>query len=244
MCDNNLFHGIYEQQINKGKAGKVIIGFFIIVGVVTLIATGITTFNELDMSEIIKVRTAKKDSFYEQYGVKLGYMSFFVKAVVSALKEYPAVNAEIKDNNIIYKNYYHIGIAVGTENGLVVPVIKNAENLNFGEIEKKISELSKKAHEGKLSVEDLSDGTFTISNGGIYGSMLSTPILNRPQSGILGMHNIQKRPLVIDDKISIRPVMYLAFSYDHRIIDGKEAVSFLVLIKKMLEDPSEIILGI
>ncbi len=204
----------------------------------------LTTFNELDMSEIIKVRTAKKDSFYEQYGVKLGYMSFFVKAVVSALKEYPAVNAEIKDDNIIYKNYYHIGIAVGTENGLVVPVIKNAENLNFGEIEKKISELSTKAREGKLSVEDLSDGTFTISNGGIYGSMLSTPILNRPQSGILGMHNIQKRPLVIDDKISIRPVMYLAFSYDHRIIDGKEAVSFLVLIKKMLEDPSEIILGI
>ena len=204
----------------------------------------LTTFNELDMSEIIKVRTAKKDSFYEQYGVKLGYMSFFVKAVVNALKEYPAVNAEIKDTNIIYKNYYHIGIAVGTENGLVVPVIKNAENLNFGEIEKKISELSIKAHEGKLSMKDLSDGTFTISNGGIYGSMLSTPILNRPQSGILGMHNIQKRPLVVDDKISIRPVMYLAFSYDHRIIDGKEAVSFLVLIKKMLEDPSEIILGI
>ena len=204
----------------------------------------LTTFNEVDMSEIIKVRKLKKDSFNENYGVKLGYMSFFVKAVLSALKEFPAVNAEIKDENIIYKNYYHVGIAVGTENGLVVPIIKNADELNFGEIEKKIIELSVKAREGKLTMPDLSDGTFTISNGGIYGSMLSTPILNSPQSGILGMHNIQKRAVVIDDKIEIRPMMYLAFSYDHRIIDGKEAVTFLVKVKESLENPSKIILGI
>ena len=180
----------------------------------------------------------------EQYGVKLGFMSFFVKSVIRALKEYPSVNAEIKEDNIIYKNYFHIGVAVGTENGLVVPVIKNADKLNFGEIEKKIIDLSNKARDGKLTMEDLSNGTFTISNGGVYGSMLSTPILNTPQSGILGMHNIQKRAVVINDKILIRPIMYLALSYDHRIIDGKEAVSFLMNIKESLENPSEIILGI
>ncbi|PPR40893.1 MAG: Dihydrolipoyllysine-residue succinyltransferase component of 2-oxoglutarate dehydrogenase complex [Alphaproteobacteria bacterium MarineAlpha5_Bin12] len=204
----------------------------------------LTTFNEVDMTNIINVRENKKESFYENYGVKLGYMSFFVKAVLNALKEFPAVNAEIREENIIYKNYFNIGIAVGSETGLVVPVLKNADKMNFGEIEINISKLNVKAKEGKLSIEDLSDGTFTISNGGVYGSMLSTPIVNYPQSGILGMHNIQKRALVINDKVEIRSAMYLAFSYDHRIIDGREAVSFLILIKKLLEDPSEIILNL
>ena len=204
----------------------------------------LTTFNEVNMSEIIKIRTMKQESFQKQYGVKLGFMSFFVKAVLESLKEFPAINAEIKDENIIYKNYFHIGIAVGTENGLVVPVLKNADKLNFGQTEKRIVEMSVKAKDGKLSMDDLSDGTFTISNGGIYGSMLSTPILNKPQSGILGMHNIQKRAVVINDEIVIRQMMYLAFSYDHRLIDGKEAVTFLVLIKELLENPSKIILGI
>ena len=204
----------------------------------------LTTFNEVNMSEIIKIRTMKQESFQKQYGVKLGFMSFFVKAVLDSLKEFPAINAEIKDENIIYKNYFHICIAVGTENGLVAPVLKNADKLNFGQTEKKIVEMSTKAKDGKLSMEDLSGGTFTISNGGIYGSMLSTPILNKPQSGILGMHNIQKRAVVINDEIVIRPMMYLAFSYDHRLIDGKEAVTFLVLIKELLENPSKIILGI
>ena len=204
----------------------------------------LTTFNEVDMSEIIKVRTMKKEVFEKEYGVKLGFMSFFVKAVINALNDFPAVNAEIREQNIIYKNYFHIGIAVGTENGLVVPIIKNADKLNFGETEKKILELSNKAKEGKLTMDDLSGGTFTISNGGVYGSMLSTPILNRPQSGILGMHNIKNRPVVVENKIVIRPIMYLAFSYDHRLIDGKEAVTFLVKIKELLEDPTQIILGI
>ena len=203
----------------------------------------LTTFNEVDMSEIIKIRDAKKDSFVEQYGVKLGYMSFFVKATISALQEFPAINAEIREDNIVYKNYFHIGIAVGTENGLVVPVIKNANELNFGQTEKIIFDLSTKAKEGKLTIDDLSNGTFTISNGGVYGSMLSTPILNTPQSGILGIHNIVKRPTVVEDSIVIRPIMYLAFSYDHRLIDGKEAVGFLVSIKKTLENPSKMILG-
>jgi len=204
----------------------------------------LTTFNEVNMSEIIKIRTIKQESFQKQYGVKLGFMSFFVKAVLGALKEFPAINAEIKEENIIYKNYFHMGIAVGTENGLVVPVLKDADKLNFGQTEKKIVEMSVKAKDGKLSMDDLSGGTFTISNGGIYGSMLSTPILNKPQSGILGMHNIQKRAVVVNDEIVIRPMMYLAFSYDHRLIDGKEAVTFLVLIKELLEDPSKIVLGI
>ncbi len=204
----------------------------------------LTTFNEVDMTEIIKVREAKKTDFIERYGVKLGFMSFFVKASIFALKEYSAVNAEIKDDNIIYKNHYDIGIAVGTEKGLVVPVIKDAENMSFGEIEKQIVSLSSKAKEGKLTIEDLSGGTFTISNGGVYGSMLSTPIINRPQSGILGIHNIVKRAVVVDDEIVIRPMMYLAFSYDHRIIDGKESVGFLVKVKELLENPLELILGI
>jgi len=204
----------------------------------------LTTFNEVDMSEIIKVRELKKDDFVERYGVKLGFMSFFVKAVVMCLEEYPAVNAEIRDDNIIYKNHYDIGIAVGTEKGLVVPVLKNANDMTFGDVEKSIVDFSAKAKDGSLTMNDLTGGTFTISNGGVYGSMLSTPIINRPQSGILGMHNIQKRAVVVDDAIVIRPMMYLAFSYDHRIIDGKESVGFLINIKNLLENPSKILLGI
>ena len=204
----------------------------------------LTTFNEVDMSEIIKVREAKKEDFMKRYDVKLGFMSFFVKASVMALQEFSAVNAEIRDDNIIYKNHYDIGIAVGTEKGLVVPVLKNADKMTFGDIEKQIVELSSKAKKGTLTIDDLSGGTFTISNGGVYGSMLSTPIINRPQSGILGMHNISKRAVVVDDEIVIRPMMYLAFSYDHRIIDGKESVGFLVKVKELLENPSSIILGI
>ena len=204
----------------------------------------LTTFNEVDMSEIINVREAKKEDFMKRYDVKLGFMSFFVKASVMALQEFSAVNAEIRDDNIIYKNHYDIGIAVGTEKGLVVPVLKNADKMTFGDIEKQIVELSTKAKEGTLTMDDLSGGTFTISNGGVYGSMLSTPIINYPQSGILGMHNIIKRAVVVDDEIVIRPMMYLAFSYDHRIIDGKESVGFLLKLKELLESPSAIILGI
>lgn len=204
----------------------------------------LTTFNEVDMSEIIKVREAKKEDFIGRYDVKLGFMSFFVKASVMALQEFSAVNAEIRDENIIYKNHFDIGIAVGTEKGLVVPVLKNADKMTFGDIEKQIIELSTKAKEGTLTMDDLSGGTFTISNGGVYGSMLSTPIINYPQSGILGMHNIIKRAVVVDDEIVIRPMMYLAFSYDHRIIDGKESVGFLLKLKELLESPSAIVLGI
>ena len=204
----------------------------------------LTTFNEVDMSEIIKVREAKKEDFIGRYDVKLGFMSFFVKASVMALQEFSAVNAEIRDENIIYKNHFDIGIAVGTEKGLVVPVLKNADKMTFGDIEKQIIELSTKAKEGTLTMDDLSGGTFTISNGGVYGSMLSTPIINYPQSGILGMHNIIKRAVVVDDEIVIRPMMYLAFSYDHRIIDGQESVGFLVKLKELLESPSAIVLGI
>ena len=204
----------------------------------------LTTFNEVDMSEIIKVREAKKEDFMERYDVKLGFMSFFVKASVMALQEFSAVNAEIRDENIVYKNHFDIGIAVGTEKGLVVPVLKNADKMTFGDIEKQIVEFSSKAKKGTLTMDDLSGGTFTISNGGVYGSMLSTPIINHPQSGILGMHNILKRAVVVEDEIVIRPMMYLAFSYDHRIIDGKESVGFLIKIKELLENPSSIVLGI
>jgi len=204
----------------------------------------LTTFNEVDMSQIIKVREEKKEDFMKRYDVKLGFMSFFVKASVMALQEYSAVNAEIRDENIVYKNHFDIGIAVGTEKGLVVPVLKNADEMTFGDIEKQIVELSSKAKKGTLTMDDLSGGTFTISNGGVYGSMLSTPIINRPQSGILGMHNILKRAVVVEDEIVIRPMMYLAFSYDHRIIDGKESVGFLIKIKELLENPSAIVLGI
>ena len=204
----------------------------------------LTTFNEVDMSQIMEIRNSKNKEFQERYEVKLGFMSFFVKAVTESLKEFPAVNSEIKDENIIYKNHFDIGIAVGTEKGLVVPVLKDADTMNFGQIEKSIIELSTKAKDGTLSMDDLSGGTFTISNGGVYGSMLSTPIINRPQSGILGMHNIQKRAVVVDDEIVIRPMMYVALSYDHRIIDGKESVGFLVSVKKLLENPSQLVLGI
>ena len=202
----------------------------------------LTTFNEVDMSEIMNVRESKKEDFMERYNVKLGFMSFFVKAVVSSLQEYPAVNAEIRDDNIIYKNHFDIGIAVGTEKGLVVPVLKNADTMSFGDIEQTIVELSTKAKEGSLTMDDLTGGTFTISNGGVYGSMLSTPIINRPQSGILGMHNIQKRAVVVNDAIVIRPMMYLALSYDHRIIDGNQSVGFLIAVKEGVEDPENILM--
>jgi 2-oxoglutarate dehydrogenase E2 component (dihydrolipoamide succinyltransferase) len=204
----------------------------------------LTTFNEVDMSEIIEIRESKKEDFMKRYGVKLGFMSFFIKASVMALQEYSAVNAEIRDDTIVYKNHYDIGIAVGTEKGLVVPVLKNADQMTFDEIERQIVELSSKANKGTLTIDDLSGGTFTISNGGVYGSLLSTPIINPPQSGILGMHNIAKRAIVLGDEIVIRPMMYLAFSYDHRIVDGKESVGFLIKIKEFLEKPSETILGI
>ena len=204
----------------------------------------LTTFNEIDMSKVMEIRKSKNQEFQSRYEVKLGFMSFFVKAVVKSLQEYPAVNSEIKDENIIYKNHFDIGIAVGTEKGLVVPILKDADQLSFGEIETKIIDLSTKAKDGALTMDDLTGGTFTISNGGVYGSMLSTPIINRPQSGILGMHNIQKRAVVVNDEIVIRPMMYVALSYDHRIIDGKESVGFLVKVKELLEDPSELVLGI
>jgi len=204
----------------------------------------LTTFNEVDMSGIMEMRKENQDDFQGKYGIKLGFMSFFVKACIVALKSFPAVNAEIDGENIIYKNYYNISFAVGTEKGLVVPVLKNADELSFAEIEKSIKEISEKAKNGKLTIEDLQGGTFTISNGGVYGSMLSTPILNLPQSGVLGMHNIVERPVVVDGDIKIRPIMYLALSYDHRIIDGKESVSFLKMIKENLEDPRRLFLEI
>ena len=204
----------------------------------------LTTFNEVDMSSIMEMRKENQEDFKSRYGVKLGFMSFFVKSCVVALKNFPAVNAEIEGNEIIYKNYYNISFAVGTDKGLVVPVLKNADELSFADIEKNIKEISDKAKEGKLTIEDLQGGTFTISNGGVYGSMLSTPILNLPQSGVLGMHNIVERPIVVDGEIKIRPIMYLALSYDHRIIDGKESVSFLKTIKENLEDPRRLFLDI
>ena len=204
----------------------------------------LTTFNEVDMSNIIQMRKDNQDDFQNRYGVKLGFMSFFVKACVVALKNFPAVNAEIEGDEIIYKNYYNISFAVGTEKGLVVPVLKNADELSFADIEKNIKEISEKARDGKLIIEDLQGGTFTISNGGVYGSMLSTPILNLPQSGVLGMHNIVDRPIVVDGEIKIKPIMYLALSYDHRIIDGKDSVSFLKMVKENLEDPRRLFLDI
>ena len=204
----------------------------------------LTTFNEVDMSSIMDMRRENQEDFQGRYGIKLGFMSFFVKASIIALKSFPAVNAEIDGEDIVYKNYYNISFAVGTEKGLVVPVIKNADELSFAEIEKNIKEISEKAKNGKLTIEDLQGGTFTISNGGVYGSMLSTPILNLPQSGVLGMHNIIERPIVINGEIKIRPIMYLALSYDHRIIDGKESVSFLKMIKENLEDPRRLFLDI
>ena len=204
----------------------------------------LTTFNEVDMTNVMDMRKENQEDFQSRYGVKLGFMSFFVKACVVALKNYPAVNAEIEGDEIIYKNYYNISFAVGTDKGLVVPVLKNADELSFANIEKNIKDISEKAKDGKLTIEDLQGGTFTISNGGVYGSMLSTPILNLPQSGVLGMHNIVDRPMVVDGEIKIRPVMYLALSYDHRIIDGKESVSFLKMVKENLEDPRRLFLDI
>src|SRR5688572_8997913 len=205
-------------------------------------AAMLTTFNEVDMGAVMALRDQYKESFEKRHKVKLGFMGFFVKAAIQALKEIPAVNGEIDGNDIIYKNHYDIGVAVGTEQGLVVPVVRDADKLSLPQIEAKIGELGKRARDGKLAVEDLMGGTFTISNGGVYGSLMSTPILNPPQSGILGMHKIQQRPMAVDGKIEIRPMMYLALSYDHRIIDGREAVTFLVRIKECLEDPQRLIL--
>ncbi|MFN7037992.1 MAG: 2-oxoglutarate dehydrogenase complex dihydrolipoyllysine-residue succinyltransferase [Alphaproteobacteria bacterium] len=201
----------------------------------------LTTFNEVDMTNIMNIRNQYKDLFEKKHQVKLGFMSFFVKAAIVALKEIPAVNAEIDGDDIIYKNYYDIGVAVGTEQGLVVPVVRDADKLSFAGVEKTIGDLGKKARDGKLTVNDLSGGTFTISNGGVYGSLLSTPIINPPQSGILGMHKTQERPVAINGKVEIRPMMYLALSYDHRIIDGKEAVTFLVRVKECIENPERIL---
>ena len=207
-------------------------------------AAMLTTYNEVDMTEVMKIRSNFQPDFEKKHSVKLGFMSFFVKASIEALKEFPAVNAEINNEEIIYKNYYNIGVAVGTSEGLVVPVLKNAEHMSFPEIEKNIVSFGTKARDGSITISDMSDGTFTISNGGIYGSLMSSPILNPPQSGILGMHKIQKRPIAINDKIEIRPMMYLALSYDHRIIDGREAVSFLVKVKENIEDPQRILIGV
>jgi 2-oxoglutarate dehydrogenase E2 component (dihydrolipoamide succinyltransferase) len=204
----------------------------------------LTTFNEVDMTSIMEMRKENQEDFKNRYSIKLGLMSFFVKACVAALKTFPSVNAEIDGDEIIYKNYYNISFAVGTEKGLVVPVLRDADQLSFADIEKNIKTISEKAREGKITIEDLQGGTFTISNGGIYGSMLSTPILNLPQSGVLGMHNIVERPIVVDGEIKIRPIMYLALSYDHRIIDGKESVSFLKMVKENLEDPRRLFLNI
>ena len=204
----------------------------------------LTTFNEVDMTNIMEMRKENQEDFQSRYGIKLGFMSFFVKACVAALKTFPSVNAEIDGDEIIYKNYYNISFAVGTEKGLVVPVLRDADQLSFADIEKNIKTISEKARDGKITIEDLQGGTFTISNGGVYGSMLSTPILNLPQSGVLGMHNIVERPMVVDGEIKIRPIMYLALSYDHRIIDGKESVSFLKMVKENLEDPRRLFLNI
>ena len=206
-------------------------------------AAMLTTFNEVDMSEVMSMRSAYKEDFQKKYGVKLGFMSFFVKACVIGLKNYPAINAEIQGEEIVYKNYYNISIAVGTDRGLVVPVLRETDEMSFADIEKNIGKLSEKARDGKITIEDLQGGTFTITNGGIYGSMLSTPILNPPQSAVLGMHNIIQRPTVVNGNVEVRPIMYLALSYDHRIIDGKEAVSFLKIVKESLEQPKRLFLN-
>jgi 2-oxoglutarate dehydrogenase E2 component (dihydrolipoamide succinyltransferase) len=207
-------------------------------------AAMLTTFNEVDMSAVMGLRNQYKDQFEKRHGAKLGFMGFFVRACVQSLKDIPAVNAEIDGGDIVYKNYYHIGIAVGTEKGLVVPVVRDCEKKSLAEIEKEISDLGRKARDGALKIEEMQGGTFTITNGGVYGSLMSTPILNAPQSGILGMHKIQERPVVIAGKIEARPMMYLALSYDHRIVDGREAVMFLVRVKDMLEDPARLVLDL
>jgi 2-oxoglutarate dehydrogenase E2 component (dihydrolipoamide succinyltransferase) len=207
-------------------------------------AAMLTTFNEVDMSRVMALRNAHKDAFEKKHGVKLGFMSFFVKAAIVALKEIPAVNGEIDGDDIVYKNYYDIGVAVGTEQGLVVPVVRDADRLGFADVEKRIADLGRRARDGKLTIDELTGGTFTISNGGVYGSLMSMPILNPPQSGILGMHKIQNRPMAIGDKIEIRPMMYVTMSYDHRIVDGREAVTFLVRLKECIEEPERLILDI
>ena len=207
-------------------------------------AAMLTTFNEVDMTNVMALRNSYKDQFEKRHGIKLGFMSFFVKAAIAALKEIPEVNAEIQGDELVYKNYYDVGVAVGTENGLVVPVLRNADQMGLADVEKNIAAFGRKARDGKLTIEDMTGGTFTISNGGIYGSLLSTPILNTPQSGILGMHKIQERPIVVAGKIEIRPMMYLALSYDHRIVDGREAVTFLVRLKDCIEDPSRLLLEV
>ena len=207
-------------------------------------AAMLTTFNEVDMTQVMALRDSYKEAFEKRHGVKLGFMSFFVKACLAGLKELPAVNAEIDGDDIIYKNHYDISVAVGTEQGLVVPVVRDADQMGFAEIEKTINALGKKARDGKLSIEDLTGGTFTISNGGVYGSLLSTPILNPPQSAILGMHKIQPRPMAIGGKVEVRPMMYLALSYDHRIIDGREAVTYLVRVKEAIEDPQRLLIEV
>ena len=207
-------------------------------------AAMLTTFNEVDMGELIRTRNEHKDAFESKYGIKLGFMSFFVKACITALKDIPEVNAEVENNDVIYKNFYNIGVAVGTDQGLVVPVIRDADQKSIVEIEQEIFNLGQKARTGKLSIDDMQGGTFTVSNGGVYGSLMSTPILNPPQSGILGMHKIEERPIAVNGDIVIRPMMYLALSYDHRIVDGKGAVTFLVRVKESLEDPNRILLGV
>jgi 2-oxoglutarate dehydrogenase E2 component (dihydrolipoamide succinyltransferase) len=207
-------------------------------------AAMLTTFNEVDMSEVMALRARYKDAFEKKHAVKLGFMGFFVKACVQALKEIPAVNAEIDGADLVYKNYYHVGIAVGTDKGLIVPVVRDADQLSIAEIEKAIAALGKRARDGQLTLEELQGGTFTLTNGGIYGSLMSTPILNAPQSGILGMHKIQDRPIAVGGKVEIRPMMYLALSYDHRIVDGREAVTFLVRVKEALEDPARLVLDL
>ena len=207
-------------------------------------AAMLTTFNEVDMSAVMDVRARRKESFKERYGVNLGYMSFFTKAVVGALKAFPEMNSELQGDELVLKKYYDIGIAVSTERGLMVPVLRGCDRLSFAEIEKGIAELAAKARDGKIAVNDLQGGTFTITNGGVFGSLLSTPILNPPQSGILGMHKIEKRPIVVGDAIVVRPMMYVALSYDHRLVDGEQAVTFLVRVKERLEDPERMLLAV
>jgi len=207
-------------------------------------AAMLTTFNDVDMSAVMSLRSQYKDVFEKKHGTKLGFMGFFTKAVIQALKDVPAVNAEIDGQDLVYKNYYHIGIAVGTDKGLVVPVVRDADDLSIAGIEKKIADFGKRARDGKLSIDEMQGGTFTITNGGIYGSLMSTPILNAPQSGILGMHRIEERPVVRNGQVVVRPMMYLALSYDHRIVDGKEAVTFLVRVKEALEDPARLVLDL
>ena len=207
-------------------------------------AAMLTTFNEVDMSAVMKLRSEYRDLFEKKHGTKLGFMGFFTKAVVQGLKDIPAVNAEIDGTDLVYKNYYHIGVAVGTDKGLVVPVVRDCDHKSIADIEKGIADFGRRARDGQLKIDEMQGGTFTITNGGIYGSLMSTPILNAPQSGILGMHKIQERPMVVGGKIEVRPMMYLALSYDHRVIDGKEAVTFLVRVKESLEDPARLVLDL